>query len=354
MERQLALIRAYAAERGLHLDEELVFRDNGRSAWQKPGGPPPHRPRWDAMIAAGRAGRFGGLLTWKIDRFARNTRDGADLADLGVLLDGPESGADRPAHRGRAGEVPQPDRGGAQRLARASEKVEAAFADMLASGYRVGGSGRLFGFEMLSQAEIDWGWDDEDGRFAGPAAVVREDEAEIIGSWPGGCWPGETVQAMADWLNERGITTTRGGEWEPRNLSRTLGNPLYGGQLAYKGQIVGRLANVEPIMDGGTYEAVQAKLTGRRRGRRGRGVPAVRVAVCGNPACGRQGHDVGAKAGPGRPGVVCARPTAVRPVCHRPGRGEDAECRAGCPGRRGGCGRRRGPPTPPWTSSGAS
>ena len=46
-----------------------------------------------------------------------------------------------------------------------SEKVRAAFADMLASGYRVGGSGRLFGFEVLSQAELDdWGDEDDDGR----------------------------------------------------------------------------------------------------------------------------------------------------------------------------------------------
>ena len=33
------LIRAYAAEHGLHLHDELVFCDNGRCGWQKPGGP---------------------------------------------------------------------------------------------------------------------------------------------------------------------------------------------------------------------------------------------------------------------------------------------------------------------------
>ena len=33
VERQLRLIRAYAAEHGLNLPDELVYRDNGRSAW---------------------------------------------------------------------------------------------------------------------------------------------------------------------------------------------------------------------------------------------------------------------------------------------------------------------------------
>ena len=44
------------------------------------------------MIRPGKAGRFGGLLVWKLDRFARNIRDGEDLLDLGVLIDGPDSG----------------------------------------------------------------------------------------------------------------------------------------------------------------------------------------------------------------------------------------------------------------------
>ena len=36
VQRQLRLIRAYAAEHGLNLPDELIYRDNGRSAW-KPG-----------------------------------------------------------------------------------------------------------------------------------------------------------------------------------------------------------------------------------------------------------------------------------------------------------------------------
>ena len=268
VQRQLHLIRAYAAEHGLNLPDHLIFRDNGRSGWQKPGGPPPYRPLWDEMIAAGKAGRFGGLLVWKLDRFARNPRDGEDLADLSVLLDGPDSGRIDPRTATGLSTFRKQIEAASHSSHETSEKVRAAFADMLANGYRVGGSGRLFGFEVLSQAEIDWDWDGDESRFAGPAAVVRDGEAEIVRELAGRLLGGETVQAMAGDLNERGIATTRGGQWNARNLSRMLGNPLYGGKLAYKGEIITDLANVEPILDTGTFDAVQAKLRARKRGRR--------------------------------------------------------------------------------------
>ena len=311
VQRQIRLIRAYAAEHGLNLLDDLIFTDNGRSGWQKPGGPPPVRPRWDRMIEAGKAGQFGGLLTWKLDRFARNTRDGQDLADLGVLLDGPDSGRIdlRTAH----GLATFNQRIEAARNSshETSEKVKTAFADMLESGYRVGGSGRLFGFEILSRADLDDGYDDDEDEdregLTGPAAVVREDEAVIIRELAGRLLRGDTVQAMADDLNERNVTTTRGGRWAPRNLSRTLGNPLYGGWLAYKGEIITKLAEVEPILDTETYDAVQAKLGKRRRGRRVTGLyPLSGVLRCGNPACGRRGTMAGYPRTGGKRAYICS------------------------------------------------
>jgi DNA invertase Pin-like site-specific DNA recombinase len=277
VQRQIRLIRAYAAEHGLTLPDHLIFIDNGRSGWQKPGGPPPERPQWDRMIQAGKAGEFGGLLTWKLDRFARNTRDGQDLADLGVPLDGPNSRRMDLRNNDDLSHFNQQIETARQLSHETSEKVRAAFDDMLANGYRIGGSGRLFGFETLSLAKVD-DWDDEDDEprlLTGPAAVVREDEAGVIRELARRLLAGETVQAMADDLNRRGILTTREGQWAPRNLSRTLGNPLYGGRLTYKGEPLTTkagdpvmLANVEPILDEDTYQAVQVKLGARKRGPR--------------------------------------------------------------------------------------
>ena len=310
VERQLRLIRAYAAERGLNLPDELVYRDNGRSAWTQGT-----RPDWDRMLADAKAGKFGGLLTWKLDRFARNVRDGEDLVDLGVLLDGPDSGRiDLRTSHGQS-VVRKQFEAAMHSSNETSDKVRAAFADMVESGYRVGGSGRLFGFEILSRVVDDDYDDDEDDDdedregLTGPAAVVRREEAEVIRELARRLLPpeNETIQSMADDLNARGITTTRGGRWNARNLSRTLGNPLYGGKLAYKGEIITDLAEVEPIMDTETYKAVQAKLGARRRGRRVTGrYPLSGVLRCGNSSCSRQGTMAGYPRSGGRRAYICA------------------------------------------------
>ena len=153
-------------------------------------------------------------------------------------------------------------------------------------------SGRLFGLEILSEIEIDWDWDSEesDTRFAGPAVVYREDEAAVIRQWAAMLLAGETSEAMAGYANERGILTTRGGKWNARNLARTLGNPIYGGRLAYKGEEIGRLANAEPILDEQTYRDVQAKLGARKQGRKPVGMHLLTGALhCGNPECERRG-----------------------------------------------------------------
>jgi DNA invertase Pin-like site-specific DNA recombinase len=306
--RQVRLIREHAAAEGLHLPDELIFIDPGLSAWKQDG----KREHWEAMLAAGKAGKFGGLLTWKLDRFSRNLRDGEDLIDLGVLLDGPGSGRiDLRTATGKSTFRKQVE-AATNFSDETSEKVRAAFRDMLASGYRIGGSGRMFGFEIAPEGLYEY--DEDEDRLTGPAAIVRADEAEIIRELARRLLGGETVQSMADDLNARDITTTRsrpgtnrGGQWNARNLSRTLGNPLYGGWLAYKGEIKTRLAGVEPIMDTETFNAVQAKLGARRRGRRVTGkYPLSGVLACGNPACSRRGTMAGYPRAGGRRAYICA------------------------------------------------
>jgi DNA invertase Pin-like site-specific DNA recombinase len=300
--RQVRLIKEFAAERGLDLPGDLIYVDPGRSAWKEDG----ERPEWDNMMAAGQAGRFGGLLTWKLDRFSRNILDGEALLRLGVLLDGPSSGRIdlRTAH-GKSTFRKQIE-AATNYSDETSEKVKAAFDDMLRDGYRIGGSGRMFGFEIAPDGLYEY--DEDEDRIAGPAAVVRAEEAEVVRELAGRLLDGDTSEAMAGWLNERGITTTRGGRWTPRNLSRTLANPIYGGWVTYKGERRSRLAEVEPILDEQTFDAVQAKLGARRRGRRVTGrYPLSGVLVCGNPACGRRGTMAGYPRSSGQLAYICAR-----------------------------------------------
>lgn len=314
--RQRALIKAFAAEHGLDLPDHLIFEDDGRSGWQKPGGPPPHRPDWDRMMKLGKAGMFGGLLTWKIDRFARNLRDGEDLVDLTLVLWGPEcsrmdlrKAADLSSFRNQV-------EAAANYSHEISEKIRTAFGDMLDHGYRIGGSGRMFGFKLLSEEQIEVDWEDMDpgARFAGPAAVIEPDEADVVRHWAAMLLSGETAEARAAYANERGFLTTRvtsenplGGLWTGRSVDRTLGKPIYGGYLTYQGtkrdgetgrlpepRIVGTLANVEPILDKETYAQVQAKLGARRQGAKPKGLHLLTGALhCANPQCQRQGTMAG-------------------------------------------------------------
>ena len=135
----------------------------------------------------------------------------------------------------------------------------------------------------------------------------------------------------------------------PRNLSRTLGNPLYGGWLAYKGEIITRLAEVEPIMDADTYDAVQAKLGARKRGRRQTGkYPLSGVLACGNPACPRRGTMAGYTRSGGRRAYVCAPANGGcgQSVLAEPVEASVRDAGAGRAGRRGAAGRGCAPPTP--------
>src|SRR5215831_4973300 len=314
-QRQLALIRAHAAAHGLNLPDHLIFEDNGRTAWPRPGKPHPQRPAWDQMIKAGRAGDFQGLLTWKVSRFARSPRDGEDLADLRVVLDGPSSNRfdlRDPTAEGLAN-FRQQVVAAAQESHQISDRVKDTFADMLAAGYRIGGSGRNFGFEVLADTQIDWDWDqapDDGSRFLGPAAVYREDEAAAVRELARQLLAGDSLTQLCAWVDracrsclklpehctcppggEYGWPTVRGGSWQTRTLSRMLANPIYGGYLTYRGEPIGKLAHTEPILDADTYQALQDKLSARKQGRRPNGVYQLTGGGlhCGNPACPKRG-----------------------------------------------------------------
>jgi hypothetical protein len=105
---------------------------------------------------------------------------------------------------------------------------------------------------------------------------------------------GESLQQLAGELNARGLVTTRGNPWTGANLSRLLGQHRMGGQVVVasrnrSGSVAGTVSGSmlgEPILDRATYEAVQALLASRRRGRR----PTGRFLLTGLARCNRCGH----------------------------------------------------------------
>jgi DNA invertase Pin-like site-specific DNA recombinase len=269
----------YATDHGLPVSPEHVYVDPARSAWKRNG----IRPDWDRMMTAARAHQIAGVIAFKIDRLARNVRDAEDLIEVAeaqpLILEGPGSGRiDLATAHGRR-EFRAATVQAAAESDNTSERVKAKFAEMTADGFPLGG-GRAFGFEVLSEVELA---DDESGEAV--TAVQRPDEVEIIREVARRMLDGEPLSKLAAELNERGVTTSRGGKWTGANLGRTLGHQRYGGHVEYHGANVGRISG-EPVLDEDTFEQVQAFLATRRTGRRpSGGWPLTGVMHCGNPKC---------------------------------------------------------------------
>ncbi|MEU4496025.1 recombinase family protein [Streptomyces sp. NPDC023998] len=71
VERQERICRDVAERLGLIVDEDQVFVDNNRSAWQRKR----KRPGWEALLAEANQGRIRHVLTYHPDRLMRQPRD---------------------------------------------------------------------------------------------------------------------------------------------------------------------------------------------------------------------------------------------------------------------------------------
>jgi hypothetical protein len=164
--------------------------------------------------------------------------------------------------------------GAAAQSDHASERIRPALAAMAADGYILAG-GRLFGFELLNESDVP----------DGVTAVQRPAEVAVIREVASRMLAGERLAHLAAELNERGITTTRGGRWTGANLGRMIGHPQYGGHIELHGKRVGRIKG-ELVLEETVFNDVQATLASRRRGRRPTGLwPLTGIMHCGNPKC---------------------------------------------------------------------
>lgn len=253
VEYQIDMCSKYAANRGLAVADDQVYSDNSLSAWKKGV----QRPGWDRLMKAAESGQIAGILVWAVDRFTRRPKDLETLIELAddhaLAIEGPRSGRlDLTTATGR-----QQARWMALQAAsesdNTSERVKATLGRKLRSGQPMGT--RAFGFET-------------NGR------VQRPEEVKILRDLGARLIAGETLQSMVEWLNDQGITTTRGMKWQHgSHLGRVLGKPRYGGWVVHGDEWVSKITNLdgspqEPVFDQETFDAIQAILSSRRRGRR--------------------------------------------------------------------------------------
>lgn len=259
-EYQTELCKTYAASRGIPTGNLLEFADPSLSAWKKRV----RRPQWDQMMALAERGQIAGILVYAVDRFTRRPKDLEALIELadehGLVIEGPRSGRlDLTTATGR-----QQARWMAMQAASESDNTSERIKTTLGRKMREGkpmGAGRSYGFET-------------GGTEQRPAevAVLREVAGRML--------DGHKVAHIAADLNRRGLTTSRGGAWNARNLTRMMARPRNGGHVEHNGRIVGTMPG-EPVLDADTYEALQALITTRRRGRR----PTGRYLLTGIARC---------------------------------------------------------------------
>ena len=301
IEQQLRECREYADKNGITVVGE--YCDHAIT------GKTDRRPQFQKMIKDAQRGRFQLVLTWKVDRFARNRYDAATykarLKRYGVRViyakesipDGPEGILLESILEGSAEYY----------SANLSQNIRRGMMDN-ARACKVNNGGLPLGYCK-----------GPDGCYAiepAGAAIVRE----IFGLYADGL----NVTQIIDALNARGLKTSRGNVWNKNSLRTILKNERYTGVYLYGDvRIEG---GVPQIITKELFAMVQDQVEKTRR------APAsswseVDYLLTGKLFCGRCGNPMIGDSGTGKSGAkynyyTCARRKRER-ACEKASVGKD-------------------------------
>jgi hypothetical protein len=123
-----------------------------------------------------------------------------------------------------------------------------------------------------------YGYDDD-------KLTVRESEAVVIRECAAKLLAGEALRSICSGLNDRGVPTSTGGEWQAQTLSRLLKSARIAGQREHKGEIVAD-AEWPAIITPAESSRIRALLSDpdRRTNKVARRYLLVRLLRCGH--CG--------------------------------------------------------------------
>lgn len=258
---------ARVAEHGARIGEILV--DLGLSAWN------PHvkRPDWDRLMERLESGGSDGAVVFDLARFSRRPIEGERLiqaAERGLVILDSEHEYDLTTADGKA-------------HFRDQMKMAAYESDRLSTRVRRGKRLKARRGEGNTSTR-PFGWE-PDGR------THRKDEAAELRSLAARLLAGEPVNALLDDLNTRGATTSTGKPWKRASLRHVMTWPRVAGLNVHQGKVVGKLKDVEPILDPDVWEQVCALFASRSRGRPNSDTylcsGVARCGLCGNKLTGR-------------------------------------------------------------------
>jgi site-specific DNA recombinase len=231
VERQETECRKLAEARGLDVVEP-TFVDNDVSGYSGK-----HRPGFDRMVEALKAGRVDVIVTWAADRLTRQPRELEGLIDL---------------------------------LDATSAKVETVASGAYDLGTSAGRlQARIVGDVAVHESELK----------SERLKLMHAQRAER-GNEPGARTPfgyRRTSTWLAVDLNGRGIPTRQGGAWSHSTIRRLLLNPALAGLRKHRGEVAGP-GTWTPILTRETWEEVRLVLAdpARKRAR-----PAARYLLSG-------------------------------------------------------------------------
>ena len=261
--RQVEDCERLVARRGWQVEERYV--DDDASAWgRKP------RLAYRRMLDDLRGGFLDAVVVWDLDRLHRQPRELEEFFDIckaaGVSKLASVSGdVDLSTHDGQflariLGAVAAKESDDKSRRIRRKKEADAQ------AGKVAGGGSRPYGYD-----------DDKLTIRQSEAVVIRECAAKLLA--------GEALRSICTGLNDRGVPTSTGGEWQPQTLSRMLRSARISGQREHNGEIVADAAWPAIITPAETTR-IRALLSDpdRRTNRVARRYLLVRLLRCGH--CG--------------------------------------------------------------------
>jgi len=293
VQRQLEDCQRLAESRGWTIAEEYV--DNDISAFKGAS-----RPAYERMLADIEAGTRDAVIVYNMDRLTREPRQLEEFVAL----------CDRAAMHTVATVTGDFDLGNDQGLfvARIMSAIAAQESGRKAARLRRSFQQRAErGLPGTSGGNRPFGWE-RDGVTEVPT------EVELLRLLASRFLAGESVHALATWLNEQGHRTTTGNEWRGGTLRNVLATPRLAGLRSHNGQVVAK-GVWEPVISEAEHQRIVTLMENRaatqtRSPRVSLLSRMLRCGRCGAVLTTTRKKDVRTYAcdtGPGRPG--CGRLT---------------------------------------------
>lgn len=230
-----------------------VFTDNSVSAYKRYV----IRPEWEALLTALEGGTIGGIVSYDVDRIARQPRDLERLIDI-------YEANPKLVFATVSGEIDLSKSDG-----RLMARIMVSFANKSSAdtGRRVARKH----LELAQLGKISGGGTRPYGYEIG-GKTVREAEAQIIRQLADRVMAGESLTSIAKSLDAAGVPTASGsGNWDRAAMRRILTGPRVAGFRVYRGSMLmdsdGKPVKGEwpAILDETTWEAVRLVLLDQNR-----------------------------------------------------------------------------------------